>query len=330
MPSSLVALDNPKTRLIAIGLMCCAITCFSVLDAAAKYLMTVAALPVFQVVWLRFLSHAVFTLAVFGPRNFIGSLRSARPALQMFRGALLFLTTICNFAALRYLQLDQIATLFFLSPFIVALLAGPYLGEWIGWRRLMAIMVGFSGVILIMRPGFGGIHWAVFYSFGATFCYACYTVLTRYLARHDPSLVTQVYSPLAGVVLLAPLALWSWDWPAETSTLLPVIRWAWEWPADIWIWLLLLSTGISGGFGHYLLILAHRRAPAPILAPFTYVGLISQSIIGYLVFSDIPSLWTLAGGAVIIGSGLYLLYRERTAMRAENATVSAPAATAGR
>ncbi len=299
------ALDNPNARLFAIALICVAITCFAVLDASAKYLMTVLSVPVFQIIWVRFLSHGVFTFVAFGPRNVMRSLRSARPGLQILRGVLLFLTTAFNFAALRYLQLDQIATLFFLTPFVVALLAGPFLGEWVGWRRMIAIMIGFSGIILITRPGFGGIHWAVMYSFGATFCYACYNVLTRYLARHDPSLVTQVYSPLAGMVMLAPLGLW-----------------VWEWPADLFTWALMISTGISGGFGHYLLILAHRRAPAPILAPFSYVGLVSQTAIGYLVFSDVPDIWTIAGGGVIVGSGLYLLYCERVAAKEQRADAS--------
>ena len=214
--------------------------------------------PFLQAMWVRFLSHVAFSLAVFGPRNFGHSLKSARPGLQLLRSVTLMTTTGLNFLALRYLQLDQIATIFFLTPFVVAVLAGPILGEWIGWRRLVAILIGFSGVILIMRPGFGGIHWAVSYSFCATICYAIYNILTRYLARHDSSMVTQVYSPLAGLVILTPLGLWAWEWPAQLST-----------------WLIMLSMGISGGFGHYLLIFAHRRAPAPILAPFTYVGLLS-------------------------------------------------------
>jgi drug/metabolite transporter (DMT)-like permease len=301
-PAETLATDN--TRLIAIALMCCAISCFSVLDASAKYLVMTSGLPILQLIWFRFVSHAAFTVVAFGPRNVAASLRSTRPWLQLLRGVLLFSTTGLNFTALRYLQLDQVATIFFLAPFVVAILAGPFLGEWIGWRRFLAICVGFSGVIFVLRPGFGGVHWAVVYSFAATFGYACYSVLTRYLASHDASLVTQVHSPLAGVVMLAPLGLW-----------------VWEWPADLWTWMIMLSTGISGGFGHYLLILAHRRAPAPILAPFTYIGLITQSTIGFLIFSDVPSPWTLAGGAVIVGSGLYLLYRERATAR-QPATVS--------
>jgi len=301
-PAESLATDNK--RLIAIAMMCCAISCFSVLDASAKYLVMTSGLPVLQLIWFRFVSHAAFTVVAFGPRNVAASIRSTRPWLQVLRGVLLFATTGFNFAALRHLQLDQVATIFFLAPFLVAILAGPFLGEWIGWRRFVAICVGFSGVIFVLRPGFGGIHWAVIYSFAAISGYACYSVLTRYLASHDASLVTQVYSPLAGVVMLAPLGLW-----------------VWEWPADIWTWAIMLSTGISGGFGHYLLILAHRRAPAPILAPFTYIGLITQSTIGFLIFSDVPSPWTLAGGAVIVGSGLYLLYRERATARLP-ATVS--------
>lgn len=285
---------------MAIALMCGAVFSFSLLDSAAKYLITIAAVPILQVMWMRFLSHAVFSFVAFGPRGFAGSLKSARPSLQLLRGFLLMSITGFNFLALQYLQLDQVATIFFLAPFVVAVLAGPILGEWIGWRRLVAILIGFSGVILVMRPGFGGIHWAVSYSFCATIGYALYNILTRYLARHDSSMVTQTYTPLAGLVILTPLGLWAWEWPAELST-----------------WLIMLSMGVSGGFSHYLLILAHRGAPAPILAPFTYAGLISQSLIGYLVFSQLPSQWTLAGGAVIISSGLYLLYRERAASKTE-------------
>jgi drug/metabolite transporter (DMT)-like permease len=282
------------SRLKAIGLMCAAIALFACLDSTAKYVVTMGGLPLFQVVWMRFVVHGVMNLAVMGPQTFTRSLRSAMPGLQLLRGIFLFGSTAFNFAALRHLQLDQSVTIFFLTPFFVAVLAGPLLGEWIGWRRLLAVLVGFSGVILVLRPGFGGIHWSVIFSLLATACYAFYNIATRYLARYDPTLVTQVWSPIAGIVAMAPLAL-------------PV----WVWPADIGMWALVLSLGIWGGCGHYLLILAHRRAPAPLLAPFSYIGLIFQMGLGYLIFHDVPSPWTAAGGAVIVSSGLYLLYRER-------------------
>jgi drug/metabolite transporter (DMT)-like permease len=159
---------------------------------------------------------------------------------------------------------------------------------------MLAIVAGFLGVLLVMHPGLGTVHWAMLLVLIATVGYALYNLATRYLAGFDPAEVTQTYTPLAGVVLLAPFALHEWQWPAET-----------------WLWVLFASLGFWGGLGHWLLILAHRHAPASVLAPFIYFGLIWMSAGGYLVFGDVPTLWTLSGAAVVILSGLYLLARER-------------------
>lgn len=274
--------------------MCAAIMSFSVLDATAKYLGSETALPIEEIIWLRFVWHLFFSVLLLGPLALTRALRSTKPLHQALRSFFMLGATALNFTAMLYLQLDQTVTIFFLTPLIVAALAGPLLGEWVGWRRLVAIFVGFGGVILVMRPGFGGIHWAVFLSLAATMSYALYNLSTRFLAAHDPSDVTQIISPLAGIVMMAPFALSGWVWPA-----------------DLFSWLLLASLGISGGIGHWLLILAHKHAPAPILAPFVYLGILSISILGYLIFGDVPSLWTLSGGGIVILSGLYLLWRER-------------------
>ncbi len=132
---------------------------------------------------------------------------------QILRSVFLIGATAFNFLALQYLQLDQTATIFFLSPFIVAALAGPMLNEWIGWHRLLAICVGFVGVLLVTRPGFGGIHWAVSFSLLATLSYALYILWTRYLALADDARTTLVYTPLAGAVFVAPFALMNWQSP---------------------------------------------------------------------------------------------------------------------
>ncbi len=288
--------DDQTWRLKAIGLMCGAIISFSVLDATAKYLSGVVQLPVAEVIWIRFLAHMLFTFLFLNSISIPKLVKTDKLTHQILRSLFMLGATAFNFIALKYLQLDQTVTIFFLTPLIVAAFAGPFLGEWVGWRRLLAILVGFVGVILVTRPGFGGIHWAIVFSFAATLSYALYNLMTRYLARYDSSEVTQFYSPLAGALIMAPFALA-----------------VWEWPADIWTWTLLASLGLSGGFGHWLLIIAHRHAPAPILAPFVYSGLISMSIFGYLIFDDIPTLWTLSGGLIVIGAGLYLLYREQKA-----------------
>jgi drug/metabolite transporter (DMT)-like permease len=284
-------------RLKAIGLMALATVAFAGLDATAKYLVVVAALPVGEVVWLRFVAHVVFSVVALWPFALTPSFQSKKPGLQIARSLCMLGATGFNFVALEYLQLDQTITIFFLTPLLVALLAGPLLHEWVGWHRMMAIAVGFLGVVIVMRPGVSGIHWAMILSLGATLSYALYNIATRYLAEFDPPEVTQTYSPLAGLVLSAPFALLHWQWPQSPMT-----------------WLLLASLGVWGGLGHWLLILAHRIAPAPVLAPFTYLGLISMTGLGFFVFGDLPTLWTLGGGAVVILSGLYLLARERRMM----------------
>ncbi len=243
---------------------------------------------------MRFATNAILIFLYVG-RSVPSAFASTRKLWpQLLRSLFLLGSTVFNFLALQFLQLDQTATVFFLSPFFVAALAGPLLNEWVGWRRLMAICVGFSGVLFVTRPGFGGVHWAISFSFLSTLSYALYSLMTRYLVRFDPAKTTLVYTPIAGTVFFAPFAIA-----------------AWETPQNIWAWTLLLCTGLLGGIGHWLLILAHERAPAPILAPFGYINIVFMISLGYLIFSDVPSWWTLAGSAIIISSGIYLLFRER-------------------
>lgn len=283
-----------RGRMTAILLMCCAVTVFSFVDATAKYLVDVLEVQIVQVVWVRFIVHALITLIVFAPFFVKHSVRSNKTAHQILRSCLLAVTTGFNFAAVKYLQLDQTVTIFFLSPLLVAALAGPILGEWVGWRRLLAILSGFIGVLLVTRPGFGGIHWAVVYSFGAVTTYSLYSIHTRYMAAHDSPEVNLLYTPLAGAVLAFPFALSVWQWPQDWVT-----------------WSLFGLVGATGALGTWFLILSLKYAPAPVVAPFVYVGLLSMTGLGYFIFGDVPTLWTLSGGAVVVSSGLYLLYRER-------------------
>jgi drug/metabolite transporter (DMT)-like permease len=287
-------ISSRTRRLRAIGLMCLTILMFAVLDTTGKYMVTTAELPVTQVVWVRFLGQAIFTLLIFGPLALPRLAAANRLGKQIARSTLMFIITLLNFMALKQLQLDQNITIFFLSPLVIAALSGPLLGEWIDWRRTLAICFGFLGVLIVIRPGFGGFQPAYLIAIGAMLCYSLYNISTRYLAAFDASEVTFFYSPLVGCVASAPFALAFWQSPQDLTT-----------------WLLLCSMGASGGLGHWLLILAHRDAPAPILAPFVYSGLLWMSLGGYLVFGDIPAYWTLGGCAIVIASGIYLISREQ-------------------
>jgi len=289
--------SDARHRLIAIGLMVLASVCFAALDATAKYLVDETNIPVAQVTWLRFATHVLFSAVVLWPFAFRPSLRSAKPMIQVVRSCFMIATTVLNFIALKYLQLDQSVTIFFLTPLIVAALAGPLLGEWVGWHRVLAIAAGFVGVLVVMHPGIGSFHWAMLLVLGATLGFALYNISTRYLAAFDPPAVTQTYTPLVGVLVMTPFGLAAWQWPQE-------------W----WLWVLFAGLGFWGGLGHWLLILAHRAAPAPVLAPYMYLGLIWMSFAGYFVFGDIPTAWTLGGGAIVIVAGLYLLARERKSL----------------
>lgn len=274
------------------ALMCGAVALFACLDTTAKYLN-----PRFgplEIAWARYTSAFMLTLIVSNPITHPGLLRTRRPALQIARSLLLAGSSVLNFLALRWLQLDEALSIIFTFPFIVAIVSGPMLGEWIGWRRWSAICVGFGGVLLITRPGFGGVHPAALITLASTVCYGFYAVMTRIVSRVDSNQTSLFYTNLVGALML-----------------LPVIPFVWKAPESWVIALMLLGTGVLGSGGHFLLIAGHRLAPAAVLSPFVYTQLIWVVMLGYLVFDHVPTGWTMAGAAIVISSGLYLLYRER-------------------
>jgi drug/metabolite transporter (DMT)-like permease len=286
------AAHERRQRLIGIALMCGAVALFACLDCMAKYLGT--HMDTLQVVGVRYVSAFLIALAVFNPINRPGLLKTSRPLLEFVRSAFMLGSTVFNFMAFRYLQLDEALAILFSTPFLIAILAGPLLGEWVGWRRWTAILVGFFGVLVVVRPGLGGMQWAALLSLVSAFCYAGYNITTRMLSRTDSSETMLFYANALGAVVMLPV--------------LPVV---WT-PPPSWIDVVLMVTmGAFGAAGHFLLILAHRRAPASVLSPFIYTQIVWATTLGYLVFANVPNRWTLAGAGIVIASGLYLLYRER-------------------
>jgi drug/metabolite transporter (DMT)-like permease len=214
--------------------------------------------------------------------------------LQLGRSFLLVGSTMFNFWAYRYLQLDEALAIMFSTPFLVAALAGPVLGEWIGWRRWAAICMGFAGVLVVVRPGIGGFQWAALLSLASAVCYALYSIATRVLSRSDSNETTLFYSNMVGAVVM-----------------LPVLPFVWTPPGGVVPAALMVVMGVFASLGHYLLIAGHRLAPVSVLSPFIYTQIVWAVTLGYLVFGDVPNAWTLAGAAIVIASGLYLFQRER-------------------
>jgi drug/metabolite transporter (DMT)-like permease len=290
----LIHADTPRNRLIGIGLMSITFLCFALLDCGAKWL--VQSLPVVMVVWLRFLFHAVLSSALMVPK--LHALRPRRLKLQLLRAMFMPVMTGLNFWALQYLQLAETGAIQFSVPIIIALIAAPMLGERMDRARWAAIAVGFIGVLIIVRPGTQGFHPALILSIINAFLYALFNLVTRHLAAHDSPETTQFYSSVGATLAITPFALA-----------------AWQAPSSMLQWLLLVGIGLAGGIGHYILAVAHRYAPASVLAPFLYQQIIWMVLLGYLAFGDLPDKAVVVGAAIVIASGGYLLYRERTAYR---------------
>jgi drug/metabolite transporter (DMT)-like permease len=288
-------------RLMAIALLCVAVVLFSALDTTAKVITTRMNVSVTQTVWARFIVQFLGLLVLvpaLGVMPARAMFRTNGLGRQLVRSTLMVATTAFNFLALQTLRLDQTVTIVFLAPLVVALLAGPLLGEWVGWRRLVAILIGFCGILVAVRPGTAGLGIGVLYSLLAMLAYALFMLITRHMATLDPPLVTLFYSMFVGTAALTPFALYGWTSPAEPLG-----------------WLLLASLGVFGGAGHYLFLHAYRLAPASAVTPFLYTQILSMVGLGYLVLGDVPDRWTLAGATIVIGSGVYLIHRERRVAR---------------
>ncbi|RVU15187.1 DMT family transporter [Methylobacterium oryzihabitans] len=284
--------DRRRQVLVGIALMIGAVAGFACIDATAKALNR--SLNPLLVVAARYVGSFVLVALVLGPRRgSIGLLRSRRPALQVFRSLCLVIATVCSFFALRSLPLAQVTSITFASPLIVALIAGPLLGEHIGWRRLAAVLAGFAGVLVVARPGLG-MPPAALLAVVTAAVNGIYIVATRMLAAHDPPETTMLYTGLVGAVVTAPALVLLWESPPDLAT-----------------WTGLFAIGGFGTLGHWLLILAHRHAPASTLAPFGYAHLLWALLIGFAAFGDVPDRWTLLGGAVVAAAGLFLIAEER-------------------
>ena len=284
--------DSARHRLIGIGLLSAAVFCFSVLDSAAKWL--IAGLPLAQIVFLRFLGHVVFTAAAMGPTLGLELVHTRHPFLQLLRGLLLPMMTALNFWALQYLQLAETGSIQFLAPILVALIGHHLLGERLDRGRWLAIIVGFLGVLVILQPGSRGFHPAMLISLFQTSLYAAFIVLTRFLAASDRPEASNFLSALISTLVIAPFALLEWQPPGGA------LQWA-----------VIAVTGLAGGLGHYLLAMAPKFAPASTISPFIYSQILYMILLGYLIFGDVPRSAVVIGGAIVIGSGLYLVMRER-------------------
>jgi drug/metabolite transporter (DMT)-like permease len=257
-------------------------------DATAKYL--TRSYPVIEVTWGRFLFHMLL-LQPFLLRRGLVVFRSMKPRLQFTRSALQVGSTVFYFAAIAIMPLATAVTIGFVQPLLVTMLSVPLLGEKVGPRRWAAVLVGFIGVIIIVRPA-GFVEWTMLLPLASAASSAFYNITTRLVARIDPVETSLFYTAVGGFVLASFAVPFFWQTP------------------DLSFWLLMALTGALSGTGHYCIIQAYQRASATILAPFSFTQLIWATLLGFVLFGDLPDGWTLLGASVIVGSGLYVFYRE--------------------
>ncbi|MDW4498786.1 DMT family transporter [Sulfitobacter sp. D35] len=285
----------PRQERTASGVftMLLAVVFFTCIDTSAKWL-NIAGIPVMQIVFARYAGHLVYAGLFYLPQERLAAFRSNAPAKQVLRSFFLFGSTILNFWALKFLPITVTTTIAFAQPIAITVLAIPILGEQVGLRRFLAVCVGFIGVLVVVQPWSAAFHPAMFLSLTTLGLAAMYFVMTRMLAGVETDATQQMWPSLLATLVLAPFAWQVWTWP-ETATQ----------------WAVLFAIGGFGAIGHILTNVAHRWADASILAPMIYSQLFLAAVAGILVFDTWPTVWTLGGGLIIIGSGLYIWQREK-------------------
>ncbi len=272
--------------------MCIACALFPIMNGIVK-LLAVTYEPQ-QIVWFRIVSHLVLVAAVFMPQMGLGLLRTRQIGTQFVSSVMMLLSTLFFFSAVKYVPVAEAISVTFVAPLAVVLLAWPLLGERITLFRLAAVIVGFGGVLVVIRPGSAVFQWASVLLLGSAICYAIYQILIRRLAGIDAPATSIFYSVLLGAILMS---LW-----------LPLV---WKTPVAWTEWALLCSLGVFGALGHYCVAKAMTYASANFVAPFNYTQMIGSVIVGYLMFAEVPDFYTWLGTAVIVGAGLMVSWQGR-------------------
>jgi drug/metabolite transporter (DMT)-like permease len=260
-------------------------------DVTAKYLS--ASLPSIEIAWIRFVVFALIMVPAMLPGSPLYALPTARLGLQIMRGAALLGSSLFFISGLRYLPIAEASATGFVSPLFVTALSILFLGESVGLRRWLATAVGLLGVLIILRPGSNAFHPAALFSIVSALAWAATLIMTRMMSGGERAITTMTYSAITGVIIL--------------SVLVPVV---WVQPSwhDIFFGIVI---GVASTAGQWIVVLAFRYADASVLAPFSYTQLLWVSILGFVVFGEVPDVWTVIGAAFVVASGLYTAHRER-------------------
>lgn len=259
-----------------------------------------------QLVWARSAGHLLFMIALFAPRHGGGMLRTFNLKWQVTRSILLLGSTALFFSAVPHLALPKATSITFTAPFIVTLMAWPLLGERISLPRFAAVLVGFAGVLIVIRPGSDVFQWAAVLVLGSATFYGLYQIATRHVAGLDHPATSAIYSALVGTIATSAVVPFSWTTPDRLSDVL-----------------LLMGLGVLGGLGHYCIARAMTYAPASVVSPFQYWQMIGAVLVGFLIGGQLPDGYTWLGAAIIIAAGLFVGWLDTREPSAGRPVVSA-------
>ena len=294
-PTSHTSTDQTRGML----LMVCAMIILPMLDASAKWLGQT--LPATEVSAGRFIIQMSLLAPLYyamGQKIRLTSFSTSEAA----RGFCLAIATWLFFVALKTLPMAEAISIFFIEPMILTILAALLLGERIRARRITAVIVGFIGAIIVIQPSFDIFGWPALLPLGTAFFFALYMIITRVVAQAKHPIESQV--SMSAFALLTILIL------AALNDFTGLESRSWRLP-DLTEFGVLLTLGFFATSGHLMVVFALQRADAGLLAPFQYLEVVTASLLGYVIFQDIPKNTTILGVSIIIGSGLYLIHRER-------------------
>ena len=266
-----------------------------IMDGFAKYLSS--DLPVLQITWARYFFTVAFTLPImffFFRKNLVWT---DKPKLQLIRGLILLTANVCFFYSISIISLAKALTLAFIAPLIVTAFSPIFLGEKVGFRRWSAVITGFIGSMVVIRPGFVEINLASLAALGTGVMYGFYLIITRKLSSSDNPLLTLLLTGVVGAIIISFVMPFVWIKPTLNQ------------------WSMMAAIGIFACVGHLFIILSLKYADASKLAPFSYFEIVTNIIIGYYFFSDFPDKWTFLGLFIIILSGIYISRRENIVKR---------------
>ena len=266
-------------------------TMLPIMDGFAKYLSL--SLDVIQITWARYFFTVVIVLSLMVIFYRKKLTLSEKPKLQIFRGFLLFFANVLFFYSISVISLSKALTLAFIAPLVVVSLSPFFLKEKVGKKRWIAVILGFLGSIIVIRPGFIEFNIATLAAIGTGLFYGFYLIVTRMLSESDSPLLTLLYTGIVGALIGSSVVPFVWVHPTVSE------------------WIMLFLVGLFASIGHLLLILSLRLAEASKLAPFGYFEIIPNIIIGYYFFYNFPSFLDLFGLSFIVISGLYLSFYDQ-------------------